>query len=72
MLLTASPEAEFEVFRHAHQLAAPFYFADATVLKTIVRSNPGIALWVNGTVKGMWHHNDTPTAEEIIHLIGTP
>ncbi len=72
MILTASPEAEFESFRHAHQLAAPFYFADATVLKTIVRSNPGITLWVNGTVKGMWHHNDTPSADEIIELIKKP
>ncbi len=70
MMLTASPEAEFEAFRHAHQLAAPYYFTDATVLKTMIRSNPGITLWVNGTVKGMWHHNDTPTAEEVIQLIG--
>lgn len=69
MILTASPEVEIETFRHAHQLAAPFFFADATVLKTIVRSNPGITLWVNGTVKGMWHHNDTPTAAEVIKLI---
>lgn len=69
MILTASPETEFEAFRHAHQLAAPYYFADATVLKTIVRSNPGITLWVNGTVKGMWHHNDTPTVKEVVELI---
>ena len=41
---------------------------DATVLKTIVRSNPGITLWVNGTVKGMWHHNDTPDASEVLTL----
>lgn len=72
MILTASPETEIELFRHTHQLAAPFYFADATVLKTIVRSNPGITLWINGTVKGMWHHNDTPTADEVIKLIQNP
>jgi len=65
MLLTASSDQEFEAFRHEHQLAAPFYFCDATVLKTIVRSNPGITLWVNGTVRGMWHHNDTPNADEV-------
>jgi uncharacterized membrane protein YphA (DoxX/SURF4 family) len=72
MILTSSSEASFEIFRHEHQLAAPYYFADATVLKTMIRSNPGITLWVNGTVKGMWHHNDTPSAEEVIRLIGTP
>lgn len=68
MVLTASGGETFEAFRHEHQLAAPYYFADATVLKTIVRSNPGITLWVNGTVKGMWHHNDTPEAEEVLEL----
>lgn len=69
MALTASRSDQFEAFRHENQLAIPYYFVDATVLKTIVRSNPGITLWVNGTVKGMWHHNDTPDAQEILSLI---
>lgn len=69
MVLTASGSSEMEAFRHEHQLAVPYYFADATVLKTIIRSNPGITLWVDGTVKGMWHHNDTPEAEEVFRLI---
>jgi len=68
MVLTASSATEFEAFRHEHQLAIPYYFADATVLKTIVRANPGITLWVDGTVKGMWHHNDTPNAAEVLDL----
>ncbi len=68
MALTSSSGEQFENFRHEHQLAFPYYFADATVLKTIVRSNPGITLWVDGTVKGMWHHNDTPTADEVLGL----
>ena len=69
MVLTASGADLFESFRHEHQLAVPYYFADATVLKTIVRSNPGITLWVDGTVKGMWHHNDTPQAAEVLELV---
>jgi uncharacterized membrane protein YphA (DoxX/SURF4 family) len=69
MVLTASGAEEFERFRHEYQLAVPYYYADATVLKTIVRSNPGITLWVNGTVKGMWHHNDTPEAQEVLKLV---
>lgn len=69
MVLTSSTAEEFEAFRHTHQLAVPYYFVDATVLKTIIRSNPGITLWVNGTVKGMWHHNDTPTAVEVFSLL---
>lgn len=69
MILTASPGDEVDAFRHQHQLAVPYYFTDATVLKTIVRSNPGLTCWVDGTVKGMWHHNDTPEADEVLALI---
>jgi uncharacterized membrane protein YphA (DoxX/SURF4 family) len=65
LALTASSGEQFEAFRHEHQLPVPYYFADATVLKTIIRSNPGITLWKDGTVKGMWHHNDTPDAETV-------
>lgn len=70
MVLTASGATQFEAFRHEYQLAVPYYFADATVLKTVVRSNPGITLWVDGTVKGMWHHNDTPQPEDVLALTG--
>jgi uncharacterized membrane protein YphA (DoxX/SURF4 family) len=69
MALTASGTTEFEAFRHENQLPFQYYFVDATVLKTIVRSNPGITLWHDGTVKGMWHHNDTPDSSEILALI---
>jgi uncharacterized membrane protein YphA (DoxX/SURF4 family) len=65
MALTSSSGEQFENFRHEYQLPVPYYFADATVLKTIVRSNPGLTLWKDGTVKGMWHHNDTPEAAEV-------
>ncbi|MBS1488160.1 MAG: DoxX family protein [Bacteroidetes bacterium] len=68
-ILTASSEEEMEKFRHENQLAVPFYFADATVLKTIIRSNPGIALWKDGTVLGNWHNNDVPHATEILNLL---
>lgn len=69
LALTASSGEQFENFRHQNQLAFPYYYADGTVLKTIVRSNPGLTLWVDGNVKGMWHHNDTPTATEVLELI---
>ncbi len=62
---TASSPAAFEAFRHAHQLAVPYYFVDGTVLKAMIRANPGIFLMSNGTVKGKWHGNDVPTKEEI-------
>ncbi len=68
-ILTSSDYASFEAFRHEHQLAIPYYYADATVLKTIVRSNPGIWLMQNGIVAGKWHHNDTPTTEEVLNKL---
>lgn len=68
-VLTSSGSEEMENFRHENQLAVPYYYADATVLKTIIRSNPGIALWKDGTVLGNWHHNDTPTADEVLSLL---
>ena len=68
-ILTSSGAESFEKFRHKHQLAAPYFFADATVLKTIVRSNPGVWLLSNGTVIGKWHYNDTPLADDIVELL---
>ncbi len=68
-VLTSSLAEQMEAFRHEHQLAIPYYYADATVLKTIIRSNPGISLWKDGTVLGNWHHNNTPKAESILDLL---
>jgi uncharacterized membrane protein YphA (DoxX/SURF4 family) len=68
MVLTASDGAAFEAFRHDVQLAAPYYFADATVLKTIIRSNPGLLLLKDGEVKGKWHFRDVPTSGQLVQL----
>lgn len=68
-ILTSSSAEATEKFRHENQLAVPYFFADATVLKTIIRSNPGIAVWKDGNVLGNWHHNDTPTAAEVLALV---
>ena len=66
LAVTASSGAEFELLRHEVQLAAPYYYADKTVLKTMIRSNPGLMLLRDGEVLGKWHHNDTPSAEDIL------
>jgi len=65
-ILTSTGPDRFEPFRHQHQLPVPYFFADATVLKAMVRSNPGIITLSNGKVKGKWHFNDTPIQEEIL------
>lgn len=71
LILTSSSAESIEKFRHENQLAVPYYFSDATVLKTIIRSNPGIAVWRNGTVLGNWHYNDTPTADNVLKLLSS-
>lgn len=68
-ILTSSGYEKFESFRHQHQLGAPYFFADATVLKTIVRSNPGVMLLKDGIVLAKWHYNDTPLADEVVEII---
>ncbi|WP_439881096.1 BT_3928 family protein [Pontibacter sp. MBLB2868] len=69
LVVTSSSGQDFEVFRHEANLAVPYFYGDGTVLKTIIRSNPGILLLQNGTVKGKWHHNDTPEIGEVQELL---
>ena len=68
-ILTSSGYDAFEGFRHKIQLAAPYFFADATVLKTMVRSNPGVILLRDGEVLKKWHYNDTPLADEVAEIL---
>ncbi|MFN6946105.1 MAG: BT_3928 family protein [Cytophagaceae bacterium] len=65
-VVTSSSMDEFEQLRHQTQLAIPYFYADGTVLKTMIRSNPGILLLQNGTVKGKWHINDIPETDNIL------
>lgn len=63
--MTSTPFPDTDKFRHEHQNAFPYYTCDATTLKTIIRSNPGIVLLREGTVIRKWHHNDLPSFEEL-------
>ena len=68
-ILTSTSDDEIKAFRKEFQLEnVPYYKADATVLKTIMRSNPGTWLLKNGVVRGKWHYNSTPDAAEVISL----
>jgi uncharacterized membrane protein YphA (DoxX/SURF4 family) len=56
---------EIEEFQKGMGIDFPFYIADDILLKTIVRSNPGIVLWNDGTIVHKWHHRHLPSMEEI-------
>lgn len=67
--LTASDAQTFSNFQKSIGLQTPFYYTDATVLKTIARSNPGLWLVNEGMVKGKWHYNDVPNSGEVLKLL---
>lgn len=58
-------DGHVDEFRHAHQTAYPFYHADETPLKTMIRSNPGLILFKNGVVINKWHYRHLPTFESL-------
>ncbi|MGY6562947.1 MAG: MauE/DoxX family redox-associated membrane protein [Luteibaculaceae bacterium] len=57
---TATGWDEIAKFAEVNKVPSDFLVADETMLKTIIRSNPGLVLIKNGTVLGKWHHNDIP------------
>ena len=68
-VITANDEATYENFRHEYQISLPYFYADGTVIKAMVRANPGLILLKDGIVLGKWHNNDIPAREEILMLI---
>jgi len=67
--LTSTSGDKFEEYRHQVQLAVPYYFSDGVVLKTMIRSDPGVILLQDGTILGKWHYNDVPDAQTIKSLL---
>ncbi len=59
--LTASSAADVDKFKHTHNVLVDFAMVDGTVLKTMIRSNPGLILVKDGAVIMNWHHNNFPT-----------
>lgn len=60
----ASPD-KLQQFREATGSDYPFYTGDDILLKTIVRSNPGVVLLKNGKVVDKWHYKKLPTYAEL-------
>lgn len=62
--LTASTERGIDHWRDITGAEYPFCNTDATTLKTVIRSNPGLVLLKGGTVIGKWSHNNLPVIDE--------
>lgn len=65
LALTAADTKQIDEYKHKHQALYDFAMADGTVLKTMVRANPGLILIKDGTVIMNWHHNNFPTYSEV-------
>ncbi len=64
LALTASSAKEIDEFKHKHNALYDFAQVDNTVLKTMIRSNPGLMLIKDGTVIANWHYNNFPGYSE--------
>ncbi|MEE9371659.1 MAG: hypothetical protein V3V00_01255 [Saprospiraceae bacterium] len=47
------------------ELDIDYYTADDILLKTIVRSNPGIVLWEGGKILDKWHYKKLPNFQNV-------
>lgn len=67
--LTASTKDVIESFETEHNTSMNFHSCDGTVLKTIIRSNPGLVLMKEGVVVNKWHHNALPNYTELQDIL---
>ena len=67
--LTNGLDAETEALRHDYQLFVDFYNLDATPIKMMVRSNPGLLLIKKDVVIKKWSSYNFPSIEEVKALM---
>ena len=46
-----------------------YYYGDADIGKIIIRSDPGLLLFKNGTLIKKWHYNNIPSIKEVQNLL---
>lgn len=67
-ILTSDTQQAIDAFKASQSINFPFYYIDATVIKTIARSNPALWMLNEGTVVGKYSPNEVPTSEEVLGL----
>jgi uncharacterized membrane protein YphA (DoxX/SURF4 family) len=63
--ITSSPPELLEPYRHEHQLTFQYYTMDATPVKSMIRSNPGVMLWKGNVVVKKWSGYAIPSMETV-------
>ena len=56
--LTGSSDADVQKFKDKTDITFPFWKTDPTVLKTMIRANPGLIVLKKGTVIEKWNWRD--------------
>lgn len=59
--LTASGDDDIAGLKKQFGISYPFYNTDETVLRTMIRSNPGLIMLKAGIVIEKWHYHDLPS-----------
>lgn len=65
VVLTSSTGDVIKKFQEETKTIIPFYNTDGTVLKTMIRSNPGLMMLKAGTVMDMWHYHSFPSYSDV-------
>jgi uncharacterized membrane protein YphA (DoxX/SURF4 family) len=63
--LTSSGDDEIQKYTQKYQAPYSFYTTDNTVLRTMIRSNPGLILIKAGVVIADWHYHSIPDYNSI-------
>ncbi len=64
VVLVSADNSQIKKFVEDNNLKLDFCTTDDIVLKTIVRSNPGLILMKDGVILEKWHYNDFPGYQE--------
>ncbi|MDR1674896.1 MAG: DoxX family protein [Tannerella sp.] len=67
--VTASSPEGIEEWQKNTGADYPFLTGDDVVLKTMIRSSPGLILIKEGTILAKWHHNDIPNENRLAETI---
>lgn len=68
VVMAAATEEEINTLISGRNWNATGVQADATVVKTMIRSNPGLMAIKEGVVIGKFHFNNTPDASSVLDL----